>query len=133
LNIKQLESGVFSQIIFGTPEEKAATHTDSVFASWATPTLDAERQLGPLYRSNDWSPAGANLGFYSNPKLDRLLDRAAAELDPVRQQALYKEAQQIISDDAPHVLLFYAVDLAAERAAVSDFWLFPGGKVQLVY
>ncbi len=133
LNIQRLESGVFSQTIFGNPEQKAATQTDSVFASWSSPTLDAERQLGPLYRTKSWSPAGANLGFYSNPKLDHLLDEAAAAIDPVRQRALYQEAQQIISDDAPHVLLYYAVDLAAERREVSDLWLFPGGQVELAY
>jgi glutathione transport system substrate-binding protein len=133
LTIQRLESGVFSQTIFGTPEQKAATHTDSVFASWASPTLDAERQLGPVYRTKNWSPTGANLGFYSNPKLDTLLDQAAAELDPVKQHTLYKEAQQIISDDAPHVLLYSAVDLAAVRRGVSDLWLFPGGQVELVH
>lgn len=133
LTIQRLESGVFSQTIFGTPEQKAATHTDSVFASWSSPTLDAERQLGPLYRTKSWSPAGANLGFYSNPKLDQILDQAAAELDPAKQHALYKQSQQIISDDAPHVLLYYAVDLAAERRKVSDLWLFPGGQVELIY
>ena len=133
LTIQRLESGVFSQTIFGTPEQKAATRTDSVFASWASPTLDAERQLGPLFRTRNWSPVGANLGFYSNPKLDRLLDQAAAELDPVKQHAFYKDAQQIISDDAPHVLLYSAVDLAAVRENVSDLWLFPGGQVELAY
>jgi glutathione transport system substrate-binding protein len=133
LTIQRLESGVFSQTIFGTPEQKAATHTDSVFASWASPTLDAERQLGPLFRTKNWSPTGANLGFYSNPKLDKLLDEAAAELDPEKQHALYKKAQQIISDDAPHVLLYSAVDLAAVRRNVSDLWLFPGGQVELVH
>jgi glutathione transport system substrate-binding protein len=133
LTIQKLESGVFSQTIFGDPGQKAATHTDSVFASWASPSLDAERQLGPLYRTKNWSPTGANLGFYSNPKLDKLLDLAAAELDPVKQHALYKEAQQIIIDDAPHVLLYSAVDLAAVRRNISDLWVFPGGQVELVY
>jgi glutathione transport system substrate-binding protein len=133
LTIQQLESGVFSQTIFGTPAQKAATHTDSVFASWASPTLDAERQLGPLYRTKDWSPAGAHLGFYSNRRLDELLDLAAAELDLQKQHALYKEAQQIISDDAPHVLLYYGVDLAAAYHDVSDLWVFPGGRIALAY
>lgn len=133
LTIQRLESGVFSQTIFGDPEQKAASHTDSVFASWSSPTLDAERQLGPLYRTKSWSPAGANLGFYSNPKLDRVLDEAAAQLDPGKQRALYWQAQEIISEDAPHVLLYYAVDLAAERRNVSDLWLFPGGQVELSY
>jgi glutathione transport system substrate-binding protein len=132
LTIAQLETGVFSQVIFGSPPEKAATQTDCVFASWASPTLDAERQLGPLYRTGNWSPAGANLGFYSNPGLDRLLDQAAAELDPAKQRALYAQAQQIISDDAPDVLLYSAVDLAAVRQGISDLWIFPGGQVELV-
>jgi glutathione transport system substrate-binding protein len=133
LTIQRLESGVFSQIIFGTPEQKAATHTDSVFASWASPTLDAERQLGPLYRTKNWSPTGANVGFYSNPKVDQLLDQAAAELDPTKQHALYKTAQEMISSDAPHVLLYSAVDLAAARRDLSDLWIFPGGQVELVH
>jgi glutathione transport system substrate-binding protein len=132
LTIQKLESGTFAQTIFGSPEQKAAAHTDSVFASWASASLDAERQLGPLYRTRSWSPAGANLGFYSNPHLDTLLDSAAADLNPVTQQASYNLAQQIISDDAPHVLLFYAMDLAALRAGLSDLWLFPGGDVELL-
>jgi len=131
LTIQKLESGTFAQTIFGSPEQKAATHTDSVIASWSSASLDAERQLGPLYRTRSWSPAGANLGFYTNPHLDSVLDRAAADLDPITQQALYNEAQQIIVDDAPHVLLFYAMDLAAMRHDLTDLWLFPGGDVEL--
>lgn len=131
LTIQKLESGTFAQTIFGSPEQKAATHTDSVIASWSSASLDAERQLGPLYRTRSWSPVGANLGFYTNPHLDSVLDKAAADLDPITQQSLYNEAQQIIVDDAPHVLLFYAMDLAALRHDLSDLWLFPGGDVEL--
>lgn len=131
LTIQRLESGVFSQTIFGDPAQKVQTHTDSVFASWSSPTLDAERQLGPVYRTKSASPAGANLGFYSNPKLDELLDLAAAELNAGKQYEIYKEAQQIISEDAPHVLLYYAQDLAAVQKNVSDFWVFPGGQLEL--
>jgi len=131
VTIQKLESGTFAQVIFGSPEQKAAAHTDSVFASWSSASLDAERQLGPLYRTRSWSPAGANLGFYSNPHLDTLLDSAAADLHPITQQATYKQAQQIISDDAPHVILFYAMDLAALRRDISDLWLFPGGDIEL--
>jgi glutathione transport system substrate-binding protein len=133
LTIQRLESGVYAQSIFGTPEQKAAGHIDSVFASWSSPTLDAERQLGPLYRTRNWSPLGANLGFYTNPKLDEVLDQAAAELEPGKQHVLYRQAQQIISDDAPHVLLYSAIDLAAVRTNVSDLWLFPGGQVEVVH
>lgn len=132
LNIHQLETGVFAQTIFGDPQQKAASDIQCVFASWTSSDLDPESQLGPLYRTQNWSPAGANLGFYSNPKLDRLIDRAAAELDSARRTQLYSQAQQIIVDDAPHVLLYYSRDLAATPAPLKGrFWLFPGGEVEL--
>jgi glutathione transport system substrate-binding protein len=131
LNIHQMETGVFAQTIFGDPKQKAAAGIQCVFASWTSSNLDPESQLGSLYRTQSWSPAGANLGFYSNAKLDGLLDQAGAELNAGKRRALYSEAQQIISDDAPHVLLYYARDLAAQRRGLKDFWLFPGGQVEL--
>lgn len=131
LNIHQLETGVFAQTIFGDPQQKIASNTQCVLASWTSANLDPEAQLGPLYRTQSWSPKGANLGFYSNRKLDRLLDEAASELDPAKRDQLYSTAQQIISDDAPHVLLYYARDLAARRSGLQGFWLFPGGQVEL--
>ncbi len=131
LNIHQLEGGVFAQVIFGSPKQKADANIQCVLASWTSTNLDPEFQLGPLYRTQSWSPAGANLGFYSNEKVDRLLDEAEAELDASKRRRLYSEAQRSISKDAPHVLLYYARDLAAERSQLKDFWVFPGGQIEL--
>jgi glutathione transport system substrate-binding protein len=133
LQIEQMENGVFSQAIFGSPKQKAQQGIDCVFASWASDDTDPDYQLDPLYRSNERSPAGANLGFYSNPHLDVLLESAAAELDTEKRKALYRQAQQIISDDAPHVLLYYARDLAAQHLGTSPMpaRLLPGGRVEL--
>ncbi len=130
LNIRQMETGVFAQSIFGSPQEKAAVGLHCMFASWVSADLDPENQLGPLYRSTSWSPAGANLGFYRNRAVDELLDRAAAELNSDARQALYSQAQRLIVNDAPHVLLYYSRDLAARRSSLSGFWLFPGGEVE---
>ena len=133
LQIDGMESGVFSQTIFGSPKQKAEQGIDCVFASWASDNTDPDYQLAPLYRSSQWSPAGANLGFYANPKLDVLLETAAAELDAEKRKLLYREAQQIISNDAPHVLLYYAQDIAAEHvgAVPAPVRLLPGGRVDL--
>jgi glutathione transport system substrate-binding protein len=132
LQIDQMESGVFSQAIFGSPEQKAEQGIQCVFASWSSEDLDPDYQLSPLYRTRAWSPAGANLGFYSNPRLDALLGRAAGELDSEKRTALYHEAQQIISEDAPQVLLYYSRDLAARHRATSaePMYLLPGGRVE---
>jgi glutathione transport system substrate-binding protein len=132
LQIDGMEHGVFSQTIFGSPRQKAEQGINCVFASWASDNTDPDYQLAPLYRSHEWSPAGANLGFYSNPHLDDLLDRAAAELDAEKRKALYRQAQQIISDDAPHVLLYYAQDIAAQHFGTvpAPVRLLPGGRVE---
>jgi glutathione transport system substrate-binding protein len=132
LQIDQMESGVFSQAIFGSPAQKAEQGIQCVFASWSSEDVDADYQLSPLYLTKAWSPAGANLGFYSNPKLDALLERAAGELNSEKRTALYHQAQQIISEDAPHVLLYYSRDLAARHRATSaePMYLLPGGRVE---
>ena len=132
LEIDQMESGVFSQAIFGSPQQKAEQGIQCVFASWSSEDLDPDYQLGPLYQTKAWSPAGANLGFYSNPHLDELLEKAAGELNSERRTALYHQAQQIISEDAPHVLLYYSRDLAARHRATSaaPMYLLPGGRVE---
>jgi glutathione transport system substrate-binding protein len=133
LEIEGMEHGVFSQAIFGSPKQKAEQGIDCVFASWAADNTDPDYQLAPLYRSNQWSPSGANLGFYANPHLDVLLESAAAELNEAKRISLYREAQQIISDDAPHVLLYYARDIAAQHAGTIPMAvrLLPGGRVEL--
>lgn len=131
LQIQQMESGVYAQTIFGNPQQKQRQNVQAVFASWAASSLDPDQQLSPLYRTISWSPQGANLGFYSNPALDILLDRARAELDGTKRKALYALAQQMITDDAPHVLLYYSTDLAAEGRSLLGPWIFPGGQVRL--
>lgn len=69
---------------------------------WVNDFPDAMSFLEPLFHtksiadedSNNWS-------FYSNPRVDDLLDRAHKELDDGRRQRLYTEAQNILSDDSP--------------------------------
>jgi glutathione transport system substrate-binding protein len=132
LQIERMEYGVFSQAIFGSPTQKAQQGIDCVFASWASDNTDPDYQLPLLYRSDQWAPKGANLGFYANPHLDVLLENAATELNTEKRKALYRQAQQIISDDAPHVLLYYARDVAAQHvgSVPTPVRLLPGGRVE---
>jgi peptide/nickel transport system substrate-binding protein len=54
-----------------------------------------------------FSPKGANRGHYSNPKLDQLLDDAAASSDTGKRRADYVEAQKILARDLPAMNLWY--------------------------
>lgn len=131
LEIESMEHGVYSQTIFGSPRQKQAAGIDCVLAAWASDNADPDFQLSPLYATDAWSPASANLGFYSNPRLDALLANAAAELDPEKRKALYATAQQTIVDDAPHVLLYYPQAVAARHvgSATGAARLLPGGRI----
>jgi ABC-type transport system substrate-binding protein len=82
-----------------------------------------------LYQTRNWSPKGPNLGFYSNPALDTLLDEAGSTTDPEKRKPLYIKAQAMIQADAPHVLLYVPQDIAAIAAPVKDVWIIPGGQV----
>lgn len=50
------------------------------------------------------APNGTNSGYYSNPQVDELFDKAAVEGNPENRRALYQEAQRIaIMDDAAFI------------------------------
>lgn len=131
LEVRKMESGVWSKAAFGKPEEKEAAGLGSVLASWSSGVNGADLQLRPLYHSGNWSPASANLGFYASPTVDGLIDKAASTLDETARNAIYGEAQKVINTDAPHVLLYYKKDLYAARADIKDIWVVPGGQVMV--
>jgi glutathione transport system substrate-binding protein len=129
LDVRRMEGGVWTQAAFAKPEQKAEAGTNTVLASWAAGTFDADLQLRPLYATASAPPGGANLGFYSNPKLDALIDQAGQSGSPDERKKLYAEAQKIIQDDAPHVLLYYPKDLCGVASSVKGLWVLPGGQV----
>jgi peptide/nickel transport system substrate-binding protein len=70
-----------------------------------------------LYHSKGF----ANTTGYSNPRVDELLDRAAALYEPERRKPLYHEAEQLIVDDVPYVFLNYTPDFAVMGRKVQNW------------
>lgn len=129
LDVRRMESGVWSKAAFADPAGKQADGTGSVIASWSTGINGADLQLRPLYHSASAAPASANLGFFNDPKLDKLLDDAAQLLDETQRNVLYVEAQKEINEQAPHVLLYTTKDVFAVRKGVDGVGMIPGGQV----
>ncbi len=48
------------------------------------------------FHSAKFPPNGANRGYYSNPKVDALIDKARREVDPNVRKPLYAEVQRIL-------------------------------------
>jgi oligopeptide transport system substrate-binding protein len=48
---------------------------------------------------------------WGDPRYDQLVDDAARELDPVRRQALYDEAQRILCEDQVPIIPLFVTSL----------------------
>ena len=62
---------------------------------------------------------GYNYGGYSNPEIDRLIDEANAQLDPLDARSLYERIQQIVQRDQPLLFLWEPSRLVAVRKGFS--------------
>lgn len=77
-------------------------------------------------RSGAWPDKGGfNSGYYSNPKVDELLEAARASTDQDDRARLYKEMQTIVQDDAPWVFVANWKQGAVTSSRVRNFSLQP--------
>jgi peptide/nickel transport system substrate-binding protein len=60
---------------------------------------------------------------YKNPEADRLIEKAAGELNPKKREQLYWKIQQIEYEDVPHVLIVESSDLRVQRDWVQG-WVY---------
>lgn len=80
------------------------------------------------FDSARFPPNGANRGFYSNPKIDALIDRARREIDPRARKPLYAGVQQILADDLPYIDLWYLDNVLVHTRRVRNLKLNPAGN-----
>ncbi|MBS7611467.1 peptide ABC transporter substrate-binding protein [Candidatus Bathyarchaeota archaeon] len=60
-----------------------------------------------IFLHSEWSP---DMGvFYSNPKMDELLDEASIRIDVEERTVLYIEIQKLMAEEAPVIPLFQGV------------------------
>jgi oligopeptide transport system substrate-binding protein len=76
--------------------------------SWQADVPDPDNILSSLFHSE--SPT--NRAFYSNPRVDALIERAQNESNLEKRISLFSDVQDMIMEDAPVILLNY---LAYER------------------
>jgi peptide/nickel transport system substrate-binding protein len=80
------------------------------------------------FHSSKFPPNGANRQFYSNPKVDALIDKARREVDPGMRKPLYAEVQRILADDEPYIDLWYLDNVLVHTRRVRNLNLNPAGN-----
>jgi peptide/nickel transport system substrate-binding protein len=80
------------------------------------------------FDSAKFPPNGANRSFYSNPKVDALIDKARREIDPKVRKPLYDEVQRIVAEDVPYINLWYLDNVLVHTKRVRNLKLNPAGN-----
>ncbi|QIK69834.1 glutathione ABC transporter substrate-binding protein [Erysipelothrix sp. HDW6C] len=100
---------------------------DLFILGWTTITTDADYGLYPLFHSSEFGKAG-NRSFYKNERVDELLDKGKSTVNPDERLAIYKEAQELISVDAPWIFVNDGENDTAISNKVKGFAHHPSGS-----
>ena len=102
---------------------------DAFMLGWTGDNGDADNFI---YTLLDKDNIGSNnYAYYTNDEVHKLLIAAQSEVDENKRIELYKQAQEIIHDDAPWVPLAHSTPLLAAKAGVKDFFPHPTGSDKL--
>jgi peptide/nickel transport system substrate-binding protein len=77
-------------------------HLDAVFSSKRTP------------------PNGFNRGFYSNPRVDELVEIGRRTLDIEERKRAYSEVQRIVAEELPYISLFYRDNVCVHNKRIQN-------------
>jgi peptide/nickel transport system substrate-binding protein len=80
------------------------------------------------FHSSKFPPNGANRGYYSNPRVDTLIDKARREVDPSVRKPQYAEVQRIVAEELPYIDLWYLDNVLVHNKRVVNLKLNPAGN-----
>ncbi|WP_298492177.1 ABC transporter substrate-binding protein [uncultured Maritimibacter sp.] len=103
---------------------------DMAEMAWMTNDPDTLPYLA--LRTDAWPDQGGfNSGYYSNPEVDELLEKARVATSQDERATLYKEMQAIVQDDAPWVFVANWKQNAVTTDRVENFTLEPSFLLDL--
>ncbi len=123
VNIQVLEYGTFV-------EQVNRGDSEMFIISWRNATGDADYNQYNLFHTNSQGAAG-NTFFYSNKKVDRLIDAARAEKDQEKRVDLYAQAQELEMEEAVYIPVRVIENTAAVAKGVEGFSISPSGYLEI--
>ena len=101
---------------------------DMALMGWTGDIGDPDNFLYVLLDKDNAVKPAQNISFYKSDKLHEVLTKAQVETDHKKRIELYRQAQQIIHDDAPMVPLAHSTVVVPVQQAVSGFVMDPTGR-----
>lgn len=94
---------------------------------WTTATGDPDNFFGPLYSCTS-AQGGSNSSKWCYPPFEKLITEARAEQDKDKRTALYLQAQQMMHDRMPAVMIAHATIFEPVRKEVVGYDIDPFGR-----
>jgi oligopeptide transport system substrate-binding protein len=115
ITIENLEPDKYYDLLY------SGQHGQLFSNGWCADYPDPENFADVLF----FTGAQQNIGNYSNPALDTVLEQARLEQDVTRRMQLYQQAEQIIVEDAPGLFTMHAISYELVRSTVKGYVLTP--------
>jgi peptide/nickel transport system substrate-binding protein len=122
--IETFEWGTYLEKVIVPPEEAGF---DLMEMSWIGDNGDPDNHLYILLSGEQWPPHGYNMGFYKNDQVDPLLAEARVTLDRTKRTELYQQAQKLIAEDPPWILVDHETQIVVMDKSIKNFKLHPTG------
>jgi peptide/nickel transport system substrate-binding protein len=115
-NTERLEFGAYVRAVY---TDRAFDLTIESLSNTFDPTVGVQRG----YWSKNFRPGlpFSNSANYSNPEVDRILEAAAVEIDPVKRKALWFQFQRLVFEDIPSVDLVAPIQVILANAKLKNY------------
>lgn len=80
------------------------------------------------FATTSFPPNGGNRGWYSNPKLDEVLEKGKITSSQEQRIKIYQEAQELVDKDLPYIFLWHEDNFAVVNRALKGFTLYADGR-----
>ena len=117
ITIDNLEPDKYLDLLY------AGQHGQLFSSNWCADYPDPENFADVLFHSG----AQQNIGNYTSPALDAILDQARTEQDVKKRLQLYQQAEQMIVQDAPALFISHDISYVLVKPYVKGYVLTPIG------
>ncbi|WP_099350489.1 ABC transporter substrate-binding protein [Erwinia amylovora] len=100
---------------------------DAALMGWTTATGDPDNFFSPLFGCTA-ANGGGNASKWCYPPFEQLIRKARSEQDRQQRTIYYREAQQVMHDQAPAVMIAHSTIFEPVRKEVTGYEVDPFGK-----
>ncbi len=122
LNINvDIEAAEFNELLDLQATGEADFFRTVWVADFPSPEAFLANAYGKLVPTKKGEPSYVNTSRYKNDAFDKAFEKGAAALDSKEAQKYFAEAEKILMEDPPFIILWYGEDMALELARMRNF------------